>query len=87
MELYFNPRSQVSMLIGCYSYLNLSSGACVVFCIGVSLRLDYRVSNLVDSGPTGVQYAARVISACNADLELLISTSRLFLHEAGTICS
>lgn len=75
------------MLIECYSCLNLSSGAYAVFCVGVSLRLDYRDPNLVDSGPTGVQYAVGVISACSADLELLISTSRVFLHEAGTICS
>lgn len=75
------------MLIEYYSYLNLSSGAYVVFCVGVSLRLDYQVPNLVDSGPTGVRYAVRVISACSGDLELLISTSRLFFHEIGTICS
>lgn len=75
------------MLKQCYSYLNLSSGAYVVFCVGVSLRLDYGVPNLVDSGPTLVQSAARVTSASSADLELLISTSRLFLHEAGTTCS
>ena len=75
------------MLIECYSYLNLSSGAYVVCCVGVSLRLDYQVPNLVDSEPTGIQYAVRVTSACSADWKLLISTSRLFFHEAGTICS
>lgn len=39
------------MFIDYYSYLNLSSGAYVVFCVGVSLGLDYRDPNLVDSGP------------------------------------